>query len=331
MQKKVLCILGPTASGKTQLAFDLYDYYSKVCGCDLISCDSALIYKHMNIGTAKPIDSELKKYPHKLIDIRQPEQVYSVGDFYRDANLEINKTLESNKLPILVGGTMMYYNSLLNGLSDLPSKDDSIRAKIQADANTSGWDVLHKKLLAIDPRAAAKINQNDTQRITRALEVYQLTGKGISYFWEQGLNNRSANNIEYILIGLDLERKLLHSRIQQRFEQMLADNFLDEVHNLMHRPGLTANHPSMKSVGYRQAWEYLVNDTQDKDNFNKFKEGVLVATRQLAKHQCTWMRSFVKNNSNINIKIFDVSSGVPIDEIKNYIQPVNESDIINFI
>ena len=318
MSKKVLCILGPTASGKTQLAFDLYDYYKESSGCDLISVDSAMIYNQMDIGTAKPTDTELKKYPHALVNIKNPDEIYSAGDFYNDAKIEIKKSLDNNRTPILVGGTMMYYNSLFKGLSDLPKKDDQIREKIELEAKHTSWEHLHIKLSKIDPTAANKINKNDTQRITRALEIYEITGKGISHFWEQeyNLNKQDEDKFEYIIIGLDLDRELLHQRIEQRFDTMLENNFLDEVKKLMQIKNLTCEHPAMKSVGYRQAWNHLSSKLSNNDDisFDEFKERALVATRRLAKHQCTWMRSFSK--SNYNFKIFDVTNGTPIKIIK---------------
>ena len=300
MINKVLCILGPTASGKTQLAFCLYDYYKQTSGCDLISVDSAMIYKQMDIGTAKPNNTELK-YPHALVNIKNPDKSTQLG-FYNDAKIEIKKSLDNNRTPILVGGTMMYYNSLFKGLSDLPKKDEKIRKKIELEAKNTSWESLHKKLSQIDPTAANKINKNDTQRITRALEIYEITGKGISYFWdsEHNLNNQDEDKFEYIIIGLDLDRKLLHQRIEQRFDIMLENNFLDEVKNLMQIKTLTCKHPAMKSVGYRQAWDYLSSKLSNKDDisFDDFRQSALVATRRLAKHQCTWMRSFSKSDYN---------------------------------
>jgi tRNA dimethylallyltransferase len=269
-----------------------------------------MVYKYMNIGTAKPDSETLKKYPHELVDIKDPEEIYSVGDFYRDTHKLIQKSLDNNKIPILVGGTMMYYNALFKGLSNLPGKDDNIRAKIESDAQKHGWEKLHQDLAKIDPKAIQKIHANDTQRITRALEIYELTGKPISSFWEQDLNNNknnNKNNWEYILIGLSLDRSLLHKRIEQRFDQILSSGFLNEVKGLMQRKDLTPEHPSMKSVGYRQAWQYLDRENNlDNISLDMMREKAIIATRRLAKHQCTWLNNGLNNGLNLNIssKIF---------------------------
>ena len=296
MKKNVICIIGPTATGKTDLACHLYDKFTEK-NCELISVDSALVYKHMDIGTAKPDNKTLKNYPHHLINIINPEQVYSVGDFYRDTHKLIAKILAKNKTPILVGGTMMYYNALFKGLSSLPSKDDNIRKKIEDIAKNDGWEKLYKDLIKIDPKAAKNIHVNDSQRITRALEVFELTGKPISYFWEKDLKNNNNQDLNFILICLDLDRDLLHKRIEARFDKMLDLGFLEEVKLLMQRPGLTADNPSMKSVGYRQAWIYLesLNKINNNISFDEMREKSIIATRRLAKHQFTWLKNGLKN------------------------------------
>jgi tRNA dimethylallyltransferase len=299
-------------------------------GCDLISVDSAMVYKYMNIGTAKPDSETLKKYPHELVDIKDPEEIYSVGDFYRDTHKLIQKSLDNNKIPILVGGTMMYYNALFKGLSNLPGKDDNIREKIESDAQKHGWKKLHQDLAKIDPKAIQKIHANDTQRITRALEIYEITGKPISSFWEQDLNN-NKNNWEYILIGLSLDRSLLHKRIEQRFDKILSSGFLDEVKDLMQRKDLTPEHPSMKSVGYRQAWQYLESvNNLDNISLDMMREKAIIATRRLAKHQCTWLNNGLNNglNNNISSKIF--SADQPEDKLlSKVIEFLLQENIIN--
>ena len=331
-QSNVLCIIGPSASGKTQLAMDLVEHFKQsdsALGVDLISVDSAMIYEHMDIGTAKPSQAELIKYPHALVDILKPEQVYSAADFCKDVTSLIEQSLNAHRLPVLVGGTMMYFKALVDGLSILPRQNPQVRKEISQLADQQGWGYIHAELTRIDPVAATKINLNDTQRVTRALEVYKLTGKPISYFW--GLEKKNSSKWGYKFIALEADRKLLHSRIERRFDKMLKDGFLDEVKWLQqykfNNQSLDLSCPSMKSVGYRQCWEYLhiLSKNQSPKTINskqqllEFREKALAATRQLAKRQCTWIRSLgVKWSSDF--KYFNIEPQVPTTEIIKYIE-----------
>ena len=278
----VLCLMGPTASGKTEIALQLADEFP----LDLISVDSALVYRGMDIGTAKPDADTLRRVPHRLIDIRDPEERYSAGEFVRDANAAIDSSIERGRIPLLVGGTMMYFRALTEGIAELPAADAGTRAAIDGEAETAGWPAMHRQLAEVDPQAAARINPNDSQRIQRALEVYRLSGKSLSA-WQSGIpaERRQENALKIALIADS--RATLHARIATRWQAMLGQGFLDEVRTLMARPALTATHPSMRAVGYRQMWSYLAGQDALDDASNK----ALAATRQLAKRQHTWLRS----------------------------------------
>lgn len=278
----VICISGPTAAGKTQLAMDLADRMP----CQIISVDSALIYKGMDIGTAKPSPEEQKRYPHALIDICDPAEVYSAAEFRRDALSAIEESLAAGKTPLLVGGTMLYYRALLGGLSNLPEANSEVRQALQARAEEKGWLYLHQKLQQLDPVAAARIHPNDPQRLLRALEVHELTGKSMTELTqtqEPGLRYPS-----YQFAVAPQERSILHKRIAQRFELMLQQGLEKEVSKLKQRGDLHLNLPSMRAVGYRQMWQYLDGEL----NYPEMKERGIVATRQLAKRQITWLRSW---------------------------------------
>lgn len=281
-QPYVICISGPTAAGKTQLAMDLYDQ----CNGALISVDSALIYRDMDIGTAKPSREELSRYPHALIDILDPAQSYSAANFRCDALNAIEQAVAAGKTPILVGGTMLYYRALLGGLSNLPTADDAVRARLQKKAATQGWRVLHERLAALDPVAAARIHPNDPQRLIRALEVYELSGKTITELTAQQEPGLAIPSYQFAVAPDD--RKVLHQRIQQRFITMLESGFIEEVAALRARGDLHLDMPSMRCVGYRQVWQYLDGDF---DYQTMIEKGV-AATRQLAKRQLTWLRSW---------------------------------------
>jgi len=278
----VICLMGPTASGKTALAMQLCD----VLPCDIISVDSALIYRDMDIGTAKPTTEELAKYPHRLINIRNAEQSYSVADFCQDALMEIAEIRAKGRIPLLVGGTMMYFKSLIEGISPLPQADAKIRQQIESEAQENGWAALHHQLAECDPQAAARINANDSQRITRALEVFRLTGYSLTHL-SQTKGDKLTGNILQLAIT-PKERKTLHDRIALRFEQMVAQGFEQEVKALMQRESLHDDLPSMRCVGYRQMWQHLKGEF---DHDEMVFKGIC-ATRQLAKRQLTWLRKW---------------------------------------
>ncbi|RUO26734.1 tRNA (adenosine(37)-N6)-dimethylallyltransferase MiaA [Aliidiomarina minuta] len=278
----VICISGPTAAGKTQLAMDLADRMS----CQIISVDSALIYKGMDIGTAKPSAEELSQYPHALIDICDPAEIYSAAEFRRDALKAIEKALAEGKTPLLVGGTMLYYRALLGGLSNLPEANSEVRQALQARAEEHGWLFLHQKLQQLDPVAAARIHPNDPQRLLRALEVYELTGKSMTELTQTQQPGLAYPSYQFAIAPQD--RSILHQRISQRFELMLQEGLEREVSTLKERGDLHLDLPSMRAVGYRQMWQYL--DGQLK--YPEMKERGVIATRQLAKRQITWLRSW---------------------------------------
>jgi tRNA dimethylallyltransferase len=281
-QPPVICLMGPTASGKTALAMELADKLP----CELVSVDSALIYHGMDIGTAKPTQDELARYPHRLVDIIDPAQSYSAADFCRDALAIIDDIRSRQKIPLLVGGTMMYFKSLIEGISPLPPADSNIRAQIEQEAESLGWSHLHQQLASFDADAAARIHANDPQRLTRAIEVYRLTGKSLSEL-TQVKGPRLEGDIVQLAIAPQ-DRKVLHQRIEQRFLQMLELGFEEEVKTLKERSDLHEDLPSIRCVGYRQMWQYLNGDC-DRDEM--IYRGIC-ATRQLAKRQLTWLRGW---------------------------------------
>lgn len=275
--------MGPTASGKTDVAISLCKRFP----LDVISVDSALVYRGMNIGTAKPDEATLRRTPHRLIDIRDPEERYSAGDFVRDARAAMDTIFSSGRMPLLVGGTMMYFRALTGGIAELPSADANIRATIDAEAQQLGWPAMHERLQKVDPIAANRIKPNDRQRIQRALEVYLASGKPLSG-WQQGGSDTAVDDVRFVKLALQPEpRQVLHERIERRLNMMLNNGFLEEVKVLYQRIGLTAEHPSMRSVGYRQLWQHL----QGEVSLQVAGEKALYATRQLAKRQITWLRS----------------------------------------
>lgn len=286
--------MGPTASGKTQLALKLANLYP----VEIISVDSALIYKDMDIGTAKPDKTTLVKYPHHLVDICDPSERYSAANFCNAVHQLVPEIISNNKIPLLVGGTMMYYNALFKGLAPLPNASPEIRAHLDNILATKGSVYLHQQLVLVDPKAAQLIHPNDTQRIQRALEVYKLTGQSMSELWEVEEDLPAYDFIKLALAPED--RSLLHKRIELRFDTMIQMGFLDEVRHLMQRGDLSLDLPSMRCVGYRQAWLHL----QDEYDRNTMRDKALAATRQLAKRQLTWLRSF--ENVNWNPSINDI-------------------------
>ena len=274
-------ILGPTASGKTALGVKL----AKALSTEVISIDSALVYRSMNIGTAKPTEEEKEGVPHWLIDIREPFESYSAADFVLDCENEIDRLQSQGKLPLIVGGTMLYAKALKDGLNEMPTSDLSIRASIEEEAARLGWPAMHEKLADVDPVTAARLHRTDAQRISRALEVYRQTGRPLSSYQSQPT---AGTKYRFLTIGLmPGDRKRLHDRIEKRFLQMIEDGFLDEVKALMAQPGFERECPSMRAVGYRQAIEYLSGEI----TYDEFIAKGVAATRQLAKRQMTWMRS----------------------------------------
>lgn len=282
MSDLVFCLMGPTASGKTALACELVNRYP----FEIISVDSAMIYREMNIGTAKPSSQELQLAPHHLINIKDPVETYSAAEFCRDASSLCDSIISRGKTPLLVGGTMMYFNALQKGLSVLPEADEGVRKQLEDEAEQHGWAVLHQKLTQIDPEIAARIHAHDAQRIQRALEVYYLTGTTLSALLAEQKNSPDYQFKNFALFPE--QRGWLHERIAQRFEQMLSEGLVDEVHQLKEKWDLHPNLPSMRCVGYRQIWEYL----QDECDYSTMREKGIAATRQLAKRQLTWLRSW---------------------------------------
>ncbi len=294
--------MGPTASGKTDIAISLCERLP----CDIISVDSALVYRGMDIGTAKPDSATLRITPHRLIDIRDPEDSYSAGAFVRDARIEMDSIFSAGRIPLLVGGTMMYFRALTGGIAELPAADADIRSSIDADAEQFGWPALHERLRNIDPVAADRINRNDSQRIQRALEVYQASGKPLSQWQQEGRQRTTAGGTPFIKIALlTRTRKVLHERIESRLNVMLNNGFLEEMKVLHQRAGLTRRHPSMRCVGYRQMWEHLDGET----SLEEARARALAATRQLAKRQLTWLRS------EPDLTVFDPLEAGTIDAI----------------
>ena len=278
----VVFLMGPTCAGKTAVAMDLVERLP----CEIVSVDSAMIYRGMDIGTAKPSRAELTRAPHRLIDIRDPAESYSAAEFRTDALAAIQTITATGKIPLLVGGTGLYFRALERGLSPLPAADPQVRARLQREAERLGWKVLHQRLTAIDMEAASRIHPNDPQRIQRALEIFELTGKSITQWWTAG---RSAA-LPFRVLKLVLsprERGELHRRARDRFQRMLAAGFIEEVRALYQRGDLHPDLPSMRVVGYRQAWQYL----RGACNYETMVTEAIAATRQLAKRQLTWLRA----------------------------------------
>ncbi|OMH31816.1 tRNA (adenosine(37)-N6)-dimethylallyltransferase MiaA [Motiliproteus sp. MSK22-1] len=280
----VICLMGATAVGKTDLAIEL----GEKLPCELISVDSALIYRGMDIGTAKPSADELVKAPHRLIDIRDPAESYSAAEFRSDALREIESIHQQGRIPLLVGGTMLYYKALLEGLAELPKADEDVRRRLIETAQAQGWDSLHRKLQDIDPVSAERIHPNDPQRLQRALEVHELTGKSLTELWAEQ-QEQARLPFDVIQFSVDQpDRKILHERIARRFHLMLEAGFEEEVQKLYQRGDLNKSMPSIRCVGYRQMWEYFDGDY----DFEQMVERGIIATRQLAKRQMTWLRGW---------------------------------------
>ncbi len=274
--------MGPTAAGKTDLAIEL----THKLPCDLISVDSALIYKGMDVGTAKPSPQELQKSPHRLIDILDPTEAYSAARFREDALAAMADITSAGRIPLLVGGTMLYFRALEQGLAELPAADEKVRARLDAEMEQQGLAAMHQRLQQVDPESAARIHPNDPQRIQRALEVYEITGKSMTELHAQAASDKLPYRLAKLIIAPN-DRAILHQRIEKRFKLMLEQGFLDEVESLRARGDLNISMPSMRAVGYRQVWEHLDGQYDYDEMVNR---GV-VATRQFAKRQFTWLRA----------------------------------------
>jgi tRNA dimethylallyltransferase len=286
-------LMGPTASGKTDLAMAL----TRALPCELISVDSALVYKGMDIGTAKPSKALLAEYPHRLVDILDPAERYSAADFRRDALSAMADITARGRIPLLVGGTMLYFKALVEGLAEMPAADAALREALETQAAVEGLQALHAELARVDPVSAARIHPNDPQRIMRALEVYRVSGQSMTELRQlqnvqKGMPGASGGSqLPYTVASLAIapaQRSVLHERIALRFEQMLEQGFVDEVRALRDRGDLHADLPSIRAVGYRQVWEHLDGAL----SVSEMKERGIIATRQLAKRQFTWLRSW---------------------------------------
>ncbi len=303
-QNSAIFIMGPTASGKTGLGIELVERLNG----EIISVDSAMVYKGMNIGTAKPTKEELARAPHRLIDIIDPADAYSAANFREDAVREAEDIFSKGKVPIFVGGTMLYFRALQNGLSNLPQADEAIREKLEQEAKAIGWDGMHQRLEKIDPASAARIHPNDPQRIQRALEVYEITGRPLTQLFAE--EEKEAVPFPVVKLALQPDaREKLHKKIEKRFMQMLEQGFIEEVEQLRARGDLDLSKPSMRAVGYRQVWEYLAGDR----TYENMIEKGITATRQLAKRQVTWLRA------EENLSWFDSEDTQLIENVLSYV------------
>ncbi len=281
--------MGPTAAGKTALALELV----KQKPFQIISVDSAQVYRGMDIGSGKPDQQTLALAPHRLIDILDPSQAYSASDFRRDAIAEIEQVVAQGQLPLLVGGTMLYFKVLRDGLADMPHADSQIRSEIENLAEREGWEAVHSWLTQVDPEAAGRVHPNDPQRLQRALEVFLVSGKTMTQFHAEekagrpGPDQMLPFNLHFLAIQPE-QRDVLHKQIELRFRQMLEQGLVEEVQDLYQRDDLHPLLPSIKSVGYRQVWQYLAGDL----SYDGMVEKSIIATRQLAKRQLTWLRSW---------------------------------------
>ncbi|MDP3516804.1 MAG: tRNA (adenosine(37)-N6)-dimethylallyltransferase MiaA [Pseudohongiella sp.] len=279
-----ICLMGPTASGKTALAIELVQRFP----LEIISVDSAQIYKYMNVGTGKPDAETLTRAPHRLIDFLDPSESYSAARFCEDARREMADIRSSGKVPLLVGGTMLYFKALRDGLAQMPAANEQVRAEILALANAEGWAAVHAELATVDPVAALRIHPNDPQRLQRALEVFRVSGRSLSDWQALQPIGPSGNDTLRFLSIQPVDRSVLHSRIAKRFYQMLDEGLVAEVEALYARGDLTPELPSIRSVGYRQVWQYLDHEF----GYDAMVERGIIATRQLAKRQITWLRSW---------------------------------------
>jgi tRNA dimethylallyltransferase len=295
MKNKALVILGPTASGKTSLALNL----AKFLKIEIISLDSALIYRDMDIGTAKPTKAELNSVPHHLIDICDPAQSYSAANFREDCIRLVEEISNRGALPVICGGTMMYYKALVDGLSPLPQTDPEVRQRIAQEALTLGWPKMHERLKEVDPVSYEKLNPNDKQRVSRALEIYEMTGRAMSSFFDKKTDSCPFDRVEFVLLPENDDREELRKLIRKRFEIMVDNGLIDEVAKLKARGDLNLEMPSMRCVGYRQVWEYL----EGKYDKAEMIEQCVIATAHLAKHQMTWLRGSLSKDQNYLLKM----------------------------
>ena len=306
----IVMLLGPTASGKTDTALAL----AERTPCHLVSMDSAMVYRGMDIGTAKPDAATRARFPHALIDIREPADTYSAAAFVADADREVAAARRCGRLPVLVGGTMLYARAFRDGLAELPRASESVRASIVARAAAQGWPALHDRLAGVDPEAAAAIHPNNPQRLQRALEVYETTGRPISAFWQEraarGVRDRLGEPVLAFAVLPD-DRARLHGRIADRFDAMLRDGFADEVRRLRGRGDLHPGMPSMRAVGYRQMWRHLDGEL----GAEEMREKAVAATRQLAKKQFTWLRKWQELNE-LNWRDPVAAAGLVLDSIE---------------
>ena len=306
-----ILLMGPTASGKTGLAVELV----KRLSCDIISVDSAMVYRGMDIGTAKPGVDILEQAPHRLIDILDPAESYSAARFREDALACMAQIADRGRIPLLVGGTMLYFRALERGLSNLPGADPGVRARLEAEAAESGWASLHARLARIDPRSAERIHANDPQRIQRALEVYELSGQPLSVLCDQNLPEKPSYRLIKLIISPG-DRVVLHDRIGKRFQKMMSKGFMDEVRALYQRGDLGPEMPSMRAVGYRQAWSCLAGEISRQT----MTERAVIATRQYAKRQLTWLRG------EENAQWFEYHAGKTCDRITDWLQQQLRND-----
>jgi len=298
-----LFIMGPTAAGKTDLALQVAQQFP----VEIISVDSALVYRGMDIGTAKPDKQLLEKYPHHLVDIIEPTQSYSAGSFRKDALALMDDITKRGKIPLLVGGTMLYFRALQQGLADLPSADRAIRAKLEQEAEQYGLSHLHARLAQVDPVAAARIHTNDPQRLHRALEVYEITGKSLTALTSSQTSLFPYHVFKIILSPFD--RAVLHRRIVARYNVMIENGFIEEVKSLLDRGDCHQDLPSIRAVGYRQAWSFLQGEYDRATLIDK----AIIATRQMAKRQLTWLRA---QNDGV---WFDSGPDLPVEQVLTYI------------
>ena len=308
-QHPAIFLLGPTASGKSDLAMKLTSHLP----VELVSVDSALVYRDMNIGTAKPDAEILRQYPHHLVDIRNPDEVYSAADFRSEVLTLMSAISERGNIPLLVGGTMLYFKVLIEGIASMPAADSAIREKIVREAKTGGWQKVHQRLAEVDPESAARIHPNDPQRLQRALEIWELTGESMTQLHkkQQDLVSLPFSVCQLAIIPSD--RADLHRIIAARFEQMIKDGFIEEVEHLREKYDLNAELPSIKSVGYRQVWQYLEGEVDRK----AMQERAIIATRQLAKRQFTWLRGW----SNLK--------EIPFPEVNEALKIIQASSILS--
>jgi tRNA dimethylallyltransferase len=296
-----IAIMGPTASGKTAFAVE----WAQRLNTEIISVDSALVYKGLNIGAAKPDAETLKLAPHRMIDIREPHEIFSAADFALEAMPHMLDLSEQGKIPLLVGGTGLYFRSLMQGLSVMPAADAQVRAVLKVQADAEGWPAMHAHLNAVDPVSAARIHPNDPQRILRALEVFAISGKSLTD-WQARTENKPFPFRVLELVLAPSDRNVLHERIALRFDQMLEQGFLDEMRELMKNPRLHPDLPAMRAVGYRQAWSHLKGEI----NLDEFRNLAIIATRQLAKRQLTWFRGLLSSH---------------------WLDPQNQKDTLNYL